>query len=131
MLSALNNFSIRKMANRKSIFDLIEMDEKFSILLEILNKTGFGKALRHEEKPFTFFAPTDGAFYHFFRTGADQLINNDSKILITSILGQHLVPGVSLYSEDLRRKNSVTTSEGTILEIHQDAHRIFHRELPP
>jgi uncharacterized surface protein with fasciclin (FAS1) repeats len=113
------------MANRKSVFDIIERDEKFSILLQVLNKTGFGRAIRHEEKPFTFLAPTDGAFYQFFKQDADQTINTGSKILITSILGQHLIPGVSLYSNDLRRKNSITTLEGTVLKIHLDNHRIF------
>jgi uncharacterized surface protein with fasciclin (FAS1) repeats len=113
------------MTNRKSVFDIIETDEKFSVLLQILSKTGFGRAMRHEEKPFTFFAPTDGAFYQFFRQDADQTINTGSKILITSILGQHLVPGVALYSDDLRRKNSVTTLEGSVLKIHHDDHRIF------
>ena len=125
MSSISETFSRQKMANRKSVFDIIEQDEKFSILLQILDKTGFGRALRHEQKPFTFFAPTDGAFYQFFRQDADQAINTGSKILITSILGQHLVPGIALYSDDLRRKKSITTLEGVVLEIQQDNHRIF------
>jgi transforming growth factor-beta-induced protein len=125
MLSILNISTEYQMANRKSVFDIIEADEKFSILLQILQKTGFGRALRHEEKPFTFLAPTDGAFYQLFRQDADLSITKDSKILITSILGQHLIPGVALYSDDLRRRNSVTTLEGNILEIRLDNHSIF------
>ena len=113
------------MANRKSIFEIIEQDEKFSILVEILDKTGFGRAIRHEENPFTFFAPTDGAFYQFFKQDVDQTMNAGSKVLITSILGQHLVPGVALYSDDLRLQKSVTTLERTVIKIHQDGHRIF------
>lgn len=113
------------MTSRKSVFDIIEADEKFSILLQILNKTGMGRAMRHEEKPFTFFAPTDGAFYQLFQQGAGGLLNGDSKILITSILGQHLIPGAALYSEDLRRREKVTTLEGTVLKIRHDNHRIF------
>ena len=124
-LSITNIFSRDKMTNRKSVFDIIETDEKFSILLQIFNKTGLGRAMRHEEKPFTFFAPTDGAFYQLFQQDADNLTNKDSKILITSILGQHLVPGVSLYSDDLRRRETVMTLEGTILKIRLDNHRIF------
>lgn len=116
------------MAGRKSVFDIIERDEKFSILLQILNQTGFGRAMRHEEQPFTFFAPTDGAFYQFFRQDADRVNYSNNKILITAVLGQHLIPGVSLYSEDLRGKSSLTTMEGTILEIHHDRHRIFLNE---
>ena len=125
MLSILNISTENKMANRKSVFDIIEQDEKFSILLRILNETGFGRALRHEEKPFTFFAPTDGAFYQFFNHDTDRSLITGSKVLITSILGRHLIPGVSLYSDDLRRKSSITTMEGTVLEIRRDNHRIF------
>ena len=125
MLSILNISTEYRMANRKSVFDIIEQDEKFSILLRILNETGFGKAMRHEENPFTFFAPTDGAFYQFFKQDVHQTINTASKILITSILGQHLIPGVALYSDDLRRKNSITTLEGSVLKIERDNHRIF------
>ncbi len=113
------------MANRKSVFDIIERDEKFSVLLELLNQTGFGRALRHEEKPFTFFAPTDGAFYGFFKQSADQSIQIDRKISITSILGQHIIPGVTLYSDDLRRRNVLLTLEGTQLKVQLDDQRIF------
>ena len=128
MLSILNISTENRMTNRKTVFDIIEQDEKFSILLRVLNETGFGRALRHEEKPFTFFAPTDGAFYQFFKQDADRLFNNGSKILITSILVQHLVPGVALYSDDLRSKSSVTTMDGVALKIHRDDHRIFLNE---
>jgi len=125
MISIINTFTGPKRTSRKNVFEIIETDEKFSILLQILSKTGFGRALRHEEKPFTFFAPTDGAFYQFFQNGADGLMNSDRKFLITSILGQHLIPGVSLYSDDLRRIDSVTTLEGTNFKIRYDNHRIF------
>ena len=125
MLSILNTATDYKMANRKTVFDIIEQDEKFSILLQVLNQTGFGRALRHEKNPFTFFAPTDGAFYQFFNHDADRSIDAGSKILITSILGRHLIPGLSLYSDDLRRINSVKTMEGTELGIYRDGHRIF------
>ena len=121
----LNIYTGQKMANRKSVFDIIERDEKFSVLLELLNQTGFGRALRHEEKPFTFFAPTDGAFYGFFKQSADQSIQIDRKISITSILGQHIIPGVTLYSDDLRRRNVLLTLEGTQLKVQLDDQRIF------
>jgi uncharacterized surface protein with fasciclin (FAS1) repeats len=123
--SMLNTCTEQKVANRKSVFDIIERDEKFSVLLEVLNQTGFGRALRHEEKPFTFFAPTDGAFYGFFKQSGDQSVHIDRKISITSILGQHIIPGVSLYSDDLRRKSALLTLEGTRLKVRLDNHRIF------
>ena len=116
------------MANRKSVFDIIECDEKFSVLRELLNQTGFGSALRHEKKSFTFFAPTDGAFYGFFQQSPMSSLNIDRKIPIASILGQHIIPDVMLYSDDLRRRSALLTLEGTLLRVHLDNHRIFVNE---
>lgn len=127
MISIMDTFTEPKLTNRKSVFEVIEADEKFSVLLQILNQTGMGRTIRHEENPFTFFAPTDGAFYKLFQQAAEQLTGDggDSKILITSILGQHFVPGIALYSDDLRRKDSITTLEQTAIRIRHEAHRIF------
>jgi uncharacterized surface protein with fasciclin (FAS1) repeats len=113
------------MTTRKSVYQIIEADEKFSILLKILNKTGIGKAIQHEEQPFTFFAPTDGAFYQMFQKTQPVLTPEFDKITVAPILGQHIIPGVLLYTDDLRRRNSVTNLEGIKLAIRQDAHRIF------
>jgi len=123
--SMLNTYSGQKMANKKSVFDIIESDEKFSVLLEVLNQSGFGRALRHEEKPLTFFAPTDGAFYGFFNQSGYQSLPVNRKIPITSILGQHIIPGVTLYTNDLRSNNVLVTLEGTPLKVRLDDHRIF------
>ena len=116
------------MASRKSVFDIIERDEKFSVLLQLLNQTGFGRALRHEKKPFTFFAPTDGAFYGFFNRSPANSVNIDRKIPVVSVLSQHLIPGMTLYSDDLRRRSSLLTLEGTRLRVRLDNHRIFVNE---
>jgi len=113
------------MASRKSVFEIIERDEKFSVLLNLLNETGFGRALRHEERSFTFFAPTDGAFYQFFQYNDDASLNNGRKITIASILSQHLIPGVALFSEDLRQKSLLTSMAGTRLSVRLDNYRIF------
>jgi uncharacterized surface protein with fasciclin (FAS1) repeats len=121
----MDTFTEHRAAKRKSVFEVIETDEKFSVLLQILNSTGMGRTLRHEENPFTFFAPTDGAFYKLFQQAAGQLTGGDSKILVTFVLGQHLIPGISLYSDDLRGKDSITTLERTVLKIRYEAHRIF------
>lgn len=112
------------MATRKSVYQIIETDEKFSILLKILDKTGIGKVMQYEEKPFTFFAPTDGAFYQMLQKN-DGVLPDAGKILIASILGQHIIPGVLLYTDDLRRRNSITNLEGKTLTIRQDDYRVF------
>jgi len=52
-------------------------------------------------------------------------MKNTIQNLITSILGQHLIPGAALFSDDLRRRESVRTLEGTELKIRHDNHRIF------
>lgn len=113
------------MTTRKSVYQIIEEDQKFSILLNILNETGIGKAIQHEEKPFTFFAPTDGAFYRMFQKTPHFLSPDADKIPVVPVLGQHIIPGVLLYTEDLRRCKSVTNLEGKVLSIKHDSHRIF------
>jgi uncharacterized surface protein with fasciclin (FAS1) repeats len=116
------------MSTRKTIFEIIETDEKFSILLRLLNQSGLGKAMRHEERPFTLFAPTDGAFYQLFQRQPTAFPAEGGKLMIAPILGQHLIPGVGLYTDDLRRRDSVTTLEGSQLRISHDDHRIFVNE---
>ena len=114
-----------KMANKKSVFDIIERDEKFSVLLKVLNQSGFGNAMLREEKPFTFFAPTDGAFYRFFQNSDELSLTNAGKIMVASILRQHLIPGVTLFSHDLRQKSFLTSMEGSRVSVRHDNHRIF------
>jgi len=113
------------MAIRKNVYQIIEADEKFSILFEILNKTGIGKAIRHEENPFTFFAPTDGAFYQIIQKAPDTPLPDIGKIPVASILSRHIIPGVLLYTDDLRSRQSITNLEGKTLMIKQDDHRVF------
>jgi len=111
------------MTTRKSVYQIIEADEKFSILLKILNATGIGRAMQHEEQAFTFFAPTDGAFYQMFQTVT--FSPDIGKIPVAQILGQHIIPGIRLYTDDLRRRHSVKNLEGKPLHIKQEDHRIF------
>jgi len=113
------------MTIRKSVYQIIEADEKFSVLLKILDKTAFGKTMQDEDNPFTFFAPTDGAFYQMFHKTGQLQPPDFGKIMIDEILGQHIVPGVCLYTDDLRRRNSIDNLEGKRLLISQDDHRIF------
>jgi uncharacterized surface protein with fasciclin (FAS1) repeats len=113
------------MTIRKSVYQIIEMDEKFSILLKILDKTPLGQAMQHEENPFTFFAPTDGAFYQMLQQTPHIEATETGKILVAEILGQHMIPGGCLYTDDLRQRHSVTNLEGKVLVIRQEDHRIF------
>jgi uncharacterized surface protein with fasciclin (FAS1) repeats len=115
----------KKMTTKKSVYQIIERDEKFSILLNILDKTPLGRAMQHEENPFTFFAPTDGAFYQMLQQTPHIQALDAGKILVAEILGQHIIPGVCLYTEDLRRRSSVTNLEGKTLAIRQEDHRTF------
>ena len=114
-----------KTTSRKTVYQVIERDEKFSILLNILDETPLGRAIRHEENPFTFFAPTDGAFYRMMQQTPPSLMPDAGKILVAEILGQHIVPGVCLYTEDLRRLDSVVNLDGQTLIIRHDDNRVF------
>jgi uncharacterized surface protein with fasciclin (FAS1) repeats len=113
------------MTIRKSVYQIIEADDRFSILLEILNRTGIGRAMQHEDRPFTFFAPTDGAFYRMFQSSSGEDSAEGRKILVASILGNHIIPSVALYSDDLRRRESVQSLDGKNLPLRSDDNRLF------
>ncbi|HEY8561027.1 MAG TPA: fasciclin domain-containing protein [Pyrinomonadaceae bacterium] len=113
------------MSTRKSVYQIIEADGKFSILLGILNQTPLGRVIQQDENPLTFFAPTDGAFYRMLQKKPHSPAFDAGKILIGEILGQHIIPGIALYTKDLRRRHSVTNLEGKILTIRHDDHRVF------
>lgn len=112
------------MANRKTVYDLIAENDNFSILLKILDSAEIAAELRNEHRLFTFFAPTDGAFFKTFQTNSLHQ-ESDSKIIANSILGRHLVPNSHLFSDDLRQRSSVVTLDETRLEIREQGHSLF------
>ena len=108
------------MKTKENVYEAIKHDERFTILSDILEATGIGEAMSNERETFTFFAPTDDAFRQLSEKALMLLTSPEGTGLVAAILGQHLVPKSYLYSNDLRRKDSVKTLHGNKLEIKEE-----------
>lgn len=108
------------MRTDKNVYEVINRDERFTILQKILDSTGIGEAMTKEREAFTFFAPTDDAFNHLPEPTLRLLTSAEGKGLAAKILGQHLIPKSYLYSNDLRQKTSVRNLNGAKLEIKEE-----------
>jgi uncharacterized surface protein with fasciclin (FAS1) repeats len=108
------------MNTNENVYDVIKHDQRFTILTKILETTGVGEAMSAERVAFTFFAPTDDAFRQLSEKSLTLLTSPEGSGMVAAILGQHLIPKSYLYSNDLRRKDSVKTLHGNKLEIKED-----------
>ena len=109
------------MQTKENVYEVIKHDQRFKILSKILESTGIGEAMSSERESFTFFAPTDDAFRHLSKNALTLLLSPEGAGLVAAILGQHLVPKSCLYSNDLRRRDSVRTLHGNKLGITKEA----------
>lgn len=109
------------MKTKENVYDVIKTDKRFTILSEILEKTGIGKAMAEERETFTFFAPTDDAFRKLSEPAITILKSPEGKGMVAAILGQHLIPKSYLYSNDLRRRDSVKNLHGNKLKIKEES----------
>src|SRR5687768_17804365 len=100
------------MKTEENVYEAIKFDERFTILSKILESTGIGEAMSKERQALTFFAPVDDAFRRLSKRALILLLSPEGAGLVASILGQHLVPRSYLFSNDLRRKDSVKTLHG-------------------
>ena len=101
----------------QDVYEVIQNDQKFSVLAEILESTGIGEALANEKNAFTFFAPTDDALSHLSKSALQLLKSPEGKDLALAILGRHVIPGSYLYSDDLRRSKSLTPLNGPNIKV--------------
>jgi uncharacterized surface protein with fasciclin (FAS1) repeats len=109
------------MQPKEDVYEVIKHDKRFKILSKILERTGIGEAMSSEREAFTFFAPTDDAFLRLSENALRLLLSPEGAGLVAAILGQHLVPKSYLFSNDLRRRNSVKTLQGNELSIKKEA----------
>lgn len=102
---------------KENVFEAIKNDGRFKILTKIIENAGIAETMSEEEKAFTFFAPTDEAFSRLSEKAIKILTGSEGKGVIAAIIGQHLIPGNYLYSNDLRKKDTVKTLYGNELKI--------------
>ncbi|MGD9561260.1 MAG: fasciclin domain-containing protein [Pyrinomonadaceae bacterium] len=96
----------------KDVYEVINQDERFSILAEILESTGMGEEILNDQKVFTFFAPTDDALAHLSRPAIELLKSPKGRDLAKALISRHVIPGQYLYSDELRMRNSLRPLRG-------------------
>lgn len=87
------------MSERKSLTELLQDEEKWSVFSRLLETTGAGDWLTLGEQ-FTVLAPTNDAFDKFPGAKLDELLNEPEQRTLKFLLSYHLLPG-KLHSEDL------------------------------
>lgn len=101
----------------QNVYEVIRTDLKFSLLTEILERTGMAEALANETKAFTFFAPTNYALAHLSKPALRLLRSPEGRKLALTLLARHLIPGSYLYSDELRRAKSLKPMHGSPVRI--------------
>ena len=102
----------------QDVYHVILNDERFSVLADILTVTGIGGVLESDKSVFTFFAPTDIALSQLSASVLDRLKSPQGNRLAAGILGRYIVPGLYLYSDDLRHLPSVRPLGGRRVKIN-------------
>ena len=105
---------------KENVYEIISHDKRFSLLAEILTKTGIGDILAQERSAFTFFAPTDDALKTLHSSALNLLKTMEGRDLAAALLRRHLIPNAYLYADDLRKTTSITTLNGNDLTISSE-----------
>ena len=102
----------------QDVYQVIMNDERFTILADILKISGIGEVLANESGVFTFFAPTDTALRTLPSAVLDLLRSSHGNRLAATTLGRYIVPGLYLYSDDLRQLTTVEPLSGRTVKIN-------------
>jgi uncharacterized surface protein with fasciclin (FAS1) repeats len=103
-------------AAAESIVAIAQGDERFSTLVTALQAADLVETLQGEG-PFTVFAPTNEAFAALPEGTLDDLLKEENKDKLTSILTYHVVQGTAAMSGDLSDGQTVETAEGSMLTV--------------
>ncbi len=110
-------------AAEKNIVETAQEAGDFSTLLAAAEAAGLVETLTGEG-PYTVFAPTDDAFAALPEGTVDDLLKEENKDKLTSILTYHVVPG-SVMSGDLSDGMEAETVEGSNLAVSIDGDTVM------
>lgn len=96
------------------LVDTVNKMGRFNTLVTAVTATGFNDSLKRSG-PFTFFAPTDEAFFRFPLGTIDSLL--DDIIHLRNILEYHAISSKLLVA-NLAKIDSVTALEGSDIKIN-------------
>jgi uncharacterized surface protein with fasciclin (FAS1) repeats len=102
----------------KTLAEVIDGDESFSTLKELVEAAGLEDQLR-QPTPVTIFAPTNEAFASLPKETLDKLSKPESRETLRQILSYHIVPG-NVTSADIK-PGEVSSAQGQPLTIASDS----------
>ncbi len=100
---------------QKNIAETVTLSGDFSIFSAAINAANLVDALK-AEGPYTIFAPTDEAFESLPMGTLDYLFKPENKVILTCLLGYHVVPG-RIKAEEVAGYNEVKTLNGEVLAV--------------
>ena len=99
-----------------SIFETLSQDNRFSILVDLLEAAELAAALNTSSADaLTIFAPTDAAFLKLPRSGLEEIV--EDKQAVTDLLFNHVTLGTKL-SPDLTFKSFKSLTRGNDINTH-------------
>jgi len=108
------------MKKDENVFDVIKSDGRLGVLSKMLETSGLGEVLSGEREAFTLFAPTDDAFSDLSGEELEFLTSGRGRNLVMAIISRHLIPKSYLYSNDLRKRDSLENMTGAKMEIREE-----------
>lgn len=76
------------------LFETLEADGRFSILTQLLKRSGLTKLLQNRHQNYTVFAPTDEAFATLPKGTIDRLLAPENLDLLNDVIKSHIVGNV-------------------------------------
>jgi len=98
-----------------NITEIVAADKNLSTLLRGVKAYDMETELS-QNGPFTVFAPSESAFGKLPQGELPFLLKAENKIILKALLGSHIVPGKSVFS-DFRDGQKLTTISGRELQV--------------
>lgn len=103
------------MREQYNLVETANQTGNFRIFLQALDSAGLNDALK-ETGPFTILAPVDDAFIKMPQSKLHDLFRSANRESLRSLLKHHIIAG-NLSSQDLKRRDEVTSMNGEKLRI--------------
>lgn len=110
-------------AAKKSIVETAQEAGDFSTLLTAVETADLGETLSGEG-PFTVFAPTDEAFSALDDGAVEDLLKEENRDQLTSVLTYHVVPAAAM-AGDLSDGQELETVNGEMLTVSIDGDTVM------
>jgi uncharacterized surface protein with fasciclin (FAS1) repeats len=107
----------------ETIVEVAAAKPEFSDLVDAASEAGLVETLR-EEGPYTLFAPTNRAFEKLSSTQREELMKEENKEQLKSVINYHIVEG-QYTADDLRDGQKLTTIDGNELIVKKKGNNLM------